>query len=109
MDITPILEAVIALAAALLSVFAIPWIKNKVGAQNMDQLLAWVEIAVSAAEQLYDAAHGSEKKEYVLKFLEDKGYDVDTEEIDNAIEAAVLHLHNQLYGAGRETGVTADG
>ena len=49
MDITPILEAVIALAAALLSVFAIPWIKNKVGAQNMDQLLAWVEIAVSAA------------------------------------------------------------
>ena len=97
-DITPIIQAVVALAAALITAFVIPWLKNKVGAQNMDLFLAWVDIAVAAAEQLYDTVDGEKKKAYVVNFLAQKGFKVDTEELDNAIEAAVLKLHNELYG-----------
>ena len=59
-------------------------------------MLRWVEIAVSAAEQLYDAAAGSEKKGFVLDFLSDKGYDIDLDRLDLAIEAAVLRLHKEI-------------
>mgnify|MGYP001070169564 CR=1 FL=1 len=97
-DITPVIQAVVALAAALITAFVIPWLKNKVGAQNMDLFLAWVDIAVAAAEQLYDTVDGEKKKAYVVNFLAQKGFKVDTEELDNAIEAAVLKLHNELYG-----------
>ena len=32
----------------------------------------------------------------VRAFLKSKGYDVDTDEVDQAIEAAVLRLHKEL-------------
>lgn len=96
-DLTPILNAVIALAAAIITAFVIPWLRNKISEQDMDEFLAWVEIAVSAAEQLYESTQGDEKKAYVIEFLEDRGFKVDVATLDGAIEAAVLHLHDQLY------------
>lgn len=100
MDITPIINAAIALLAAIVTAFVVPWIKNKIGQQNMDTFLAWVEIAVAAAEQLYKDADGELKKKYVVAYLESKGFTVDSEDVDNAIEAAVLELHSALYGKG---------
>lgn len=97
-DITAIIEAVFALIWALISVFLIPTIKARLSEQKRAELLKWAEIAVAAAEQLYDSVQGPAKKEYVLDFLRGKGYEVDAEEIENAIEAAVLKLHHELYG-----------
>lgn len=100
-DVTPVIQAIIALCATLITVFLIPWIKEKAGSQGLENMLAWVKIAVAAAEQIYTSAQGDEKKQYVLEFLESKGIVVDDEIIDNAIEAAVLELHNNLYGTGK--------
>ena len=97
-DITPILQAVVTLAVALITAFAIPWLKKKIGAENMDEFMRWVQIAVAAAEQLYESTDGDGKKAYVVNFLASKGFKVNPEEFDNAIEAAVLKLHNELYG-----------
>lgn len=83
---------------ALITAFVIPWLKNKIGAQNMDEFMRWVQIAVAAAEQLYESTDGDGKKAYVVNFLASKGFKVNPEEFDNAIEAAVLKLHNELYG-----------
>ena len=102
MNITEVLEAVAYLIVVLLSAFVVPAIKNKVGAQNMDTFLKWVDIAVAAAEQLYESAQGEKKKEYVLSYLIEKGYDVDEAELDMAVEAAVNRLHNELYGGAAE-------
>ena len=52
-----------------------------------------------AAQQLYHQLDGEERKKYVLDFLAQKGYDVSSEEIENAIEAAVLKLHQELEAA----------
>ena len=95
-DLTPIYNAIIALAAACLSAFVIPWLKRKTNEQEREELLRWVEIAVAAAQQLYHQKDGAERKAYVLDFLESKGYRVDTAEIDSAIEAAVLKLHEEM-------------
>ena len=35
-----------------------------------------------------------------MNFLAGMGYDVESEEVDNAIEAAVLQLHQSLEAAG---------
>lgn len=107
-DITPIVEAVIGLCVALVTGFVIPWVKNKIGTQGTENMLAWVSIAVKAAEQLYTSADGAEKKRYVLNFLESKGLNVDEYELDNAIEAAVLELHAELYGAKITEGIEAE-
>ena len=99
-DLTPIYNAVIALAAACVSVFFIPWLKRKTDEQEREELLKWVDIAVMAAQQLYHQQKGEQRKAYVLNFLAGKGYDVNSEEVDNAIEAAVLQLHQELEAAG---------
>lgn len=98
-DLTSIINAFIALCAALVTAFVIPWVKSKTTAQSRETLLTWVNIAVSAAEKLYKTTEAQEKKQYVLRFLANKGYDLNDEEIENTIEAEVLKLHTSLYGA----------
>lgn len=95
-NITPIIEAGIFLIAAIITVFVIPWIRSKVKNEDMTNFLRWVELAVAAAEQIYESTDGVAKKHYVLTYLRDKGITVDEEDIENAIEAAVIRLHNEL-------------
>ena len=96
LDITAILQALITLVALLISAFVIPWLRKKIGAEKMSEFLKWVDIAVRAAEQLYDSTMTVEKKQYVLSFLDSKGVKFTVAEVDAAIEAAVIKLHNEL-------------
>lgn len=92
-DITPIINAVIALLTAVLSVFFIPWLKSRTTEQQRKELSAWVKIGVAAAEQLYKGSgRGEEKKQYVLDFLSKNGLVFDEQSILAMIEAAVLQL-----------------
>ena len=99
-NITPIAQAIIALAAALISTFIIPWIKSKATNEKTADFLRWVEIAVAAAEQLYESTDGEAKKDYVVNYLRGKGIIMNEEDVENAIEAAVIKLHNELYKGG---------
>ena len=96
-DLTPVFNAVIALAAALATAFLIPWIRSKTTAEQRDELLIWVDIAVAAAEQIFTGSgKGDEKKEYVLKFLEERGFKVDFETLNMLIESAVKELKDEV-------------
>lgn len=93
-NLTPVINAFIALVAALVTAFLIPWIKSNTTAKQQEQMMLWVEIAVHAAEQIYKGSgRGAEKKEYVMQFLADKGYTADLNEIEAAIEAFVLQFN----------------
>lgn len=96
MELTEIVKIAIELIVAAASLWLIPWLRARLNAEQLADLLRWVEIAVSAAEQLYDSTQGSIKKEYVMAFLEERGYCVDEEELNLAIEAAVLRLHQEI-------------
>jgi len=95
-DITSVVEAVIALAVTVITVFLIPWISSRTTAQEREELLSWVDIAVAAAQQLYHKCSGSQRLDYALALLEEKGYDIDDGAVVDAVEAAVLKLHQQL-------------
>lgn len=93
-DLTPIVNAVIALIAAIVTTFLIPWIKSKIDAAKLAQIVEWVGIAVRAAEQIYnESGMGEKKKQYVLDFLASKGFTLDPDSINAMIEAAVKNLN----------------
>lgn len=93
-DLTNFVLAALTLIIALISAFAIPYIKSKTSAEQFSTIQLWVKVAVNAAEQLFTGSgRGEEKKTYVLEFLESKGFTIDLESIDALIEAAVLELN----------------
>ena len=99
MDITPVVNAVIALAAAVVTAFVIPWVKSKTTAAQREEIEAWVRIAVTAAEQIYSGAgKGKEKKAYVLKFLEEKNLKIDEKSVDLMIESTVKNMNQAFNG-----------
>lgn len=92
-DLTPIMEAIIALVVAVITAFVIPWLKGKIDADKLEQIKLWVTVAVEAAEQLYNGTgRGEEKKAHVVKFLQEKGFTIDPDSLDKLIEAAVFNL-----------------
>lgn len=92
-DLTPIMEAIIALVVAVITAFVIPWLKGKIDADKLEKIKLWVTVAVEAAEQLYKGSgRGEEKKAYVVQFLQEKGFTIDPDSLDKLIEAAVFNL-----------------
>lgn len=87
-DLTPIINAVIALIAALVTLRLLPWIKARTTATQQAMLLATTKTLVFAAEQLYQAGEGRQKLAYVKQKLLEKGFAVDLD----AIEAMVTQL-----------------
>lgn len=98
-DLTDLILAILTVVFTAISTFLIPYIKSKTTASQYAEIQKWVTIAVEAAEMIYTGTgRGQEKKEYVLAFLNSKGYKLDTESINNMIEAAVLKLQSEIKG-----------
>ena len=92
-DLTPIIDAVIALAAALATAFLIPWIKKRLSAEDQEKLTFWLKIGVQAAEEYYRGpGQGEAKAEYVRQLLRKKGYDLDVNEVIALINSTVWEL-----------------
>lgn len=93
-----ILKIVIAVSAALITAYLIPYIKNKLKDEKYAQLVAMVETAVRAAEQTFKGSgKGKLKKEDVLSFVHfwmvNNGIDISDAQLDELIEAAVFQLN----------------
>lgn len=96
-NITDIMSAIIALAAAILTTFVVPAMRRKMDAEDFEELLKWVKIGVQAAEMIYKGTGmGKVKKQYVREFLLSHGYELDEAELDAAIESAVLELKESV-------------
>lgn len=97
LDITELLNAIIALIAALVSAFLIPWLKNKTTAQRQEQMSFWVARAVQAAEEYYRGpGQGEQKLVYVRDFLAERGIKLDEQEALVLIRGAVWELIHQF-------------
>ena len=95
-DITPVLEALIALMAALVAGRLLPWLRERLTAQRMERLEAACNIAVYAAEELFRAGHGQEKLNYAQEYLKSRSFEVDT--------ARLLAAVRRMREAGLEEG-----
>lgn len=91
-DFTPLLQAVITLAAAAITVFLIPWLKERYGNETLEKARHWVQIAVYAAEKLYGAGNGDQKLEYAEAFLAQHKIKLDTSELIALVNAEIKNM-----------------
>lgn len=95
-DLTPVIQAVIALISSLITVFIIPklsvYLKAKLSGEQRKELNEWIKIAVGAAEQLYGSKTGQQKKEFVVSYLLSKGIVIDIDDVTAMIEKEVYKL-----------------
>lgn len=94
-DLTTIINAIIALLAALVTYRLIPWIKARTTAEQQAQLKAAIKIAVFAAEQIFGAGRGDEKMDYALRWLREQGFEVDSRQVEAAV-AEYLNVGQEL-------------
>ncbi|MCM1218423.1 MAG: phage holin family protein [Lachnospiraceae bacterium] len=101
-DLTQVIVALIGVLSAVITGFLIPFLKSKLNAQQQAELDKWVTVGVAAAEQLAKTGiiKKDERKKYVVDLLNAKGFTVDFDQIDKAlnalIEATVYDLPNKL-------------
>ena len=91
-DLTPLVQTVIALLASLVTYRLIPWIKARTTEQQQANLAAVTRTFVYAAEQLFGANSGPDKLAYVTDALHTMGYNSNSQEVLAAIEAAVHQM-----------------
>ena len=90
-DLTPIVQAVLAVLAALITAFVIPWIKAKATVQQRELLERGVKTAVFAAEQVYGSGWGRDKMRYAEEYLRKRGYTVDVDLIEATVRECFGH------------------
>ena len=95
-DLTPLINVLVALIAALALRYILPWVSANTTAKQRENLVKWAEIAVAAAQQMFYQQNGTERLEYALDLMESRGFDIDDAAVRDAIEAAVLKLHRGL-------------
>lgn len=97
-DLTPIIQAIFALLAALVTYKLIPWIKAKTTAEQRQLLMAMTSTLVFAAEQLYGAGNGQAKLDYVVAQLEERGFTADRAAIEAVVKDYTEELHKMKPG-----------
>lgn len=89
-----LISLVITIIMILITYYLVPYLKKKLGKEKFDEVYSWVSIAVNAAEQIFDEPGlGEKKKDYVLKFLQDRGINLTYQELDALIEAVVYEIN----------------
>lgn len=101
-DLTPVFQALIALLASIITIKVIPWIKARTTAQQQEMLRAAVSIAVYAAEQIYGTGKGHDKLLYVKGQLARKGFHVDVDEIEAAVQDLSLNQGKIIVPGGED-------
>lgn len=93
-DLTPLINAVIALIAVIIAGYIIPAIKKYTNEKDRETLMVWVNVAVKAAEQLAKSGiiDKDERIDKVYEFLQGKNLIVNFEEVKMLIEAYVKDL-----------------
>lgn len=86
--------ALITLLGAIVTYILVPYFKSQTTAQQQQNILFWVSLAVNAAEQIFtDPKSGPLKKSYVIKFLDQKGIKLTEDQLDVLIEAVVREMN----------------
>lgn len=95
-----ILKLIIMIATALITRYAIPWLKARTENAVMQSVIDWTFQAVHAAEQAHQALPGPDRKAIVTKFikevLQQKNISLTDEEIDMLIESAVGQMNKGI-------------
>ena len=101
-DFTPLVEALITLAVTAITVFLIPWLRERYGTEKLAKAQGWVQVAVLAAEKLYGAGKGDEKLAYVENFLEEHNIILDMDALRVLVNAEIKKMESTVLPVAGE-------
>lgn len=88
-----LLQVVTMAAVVLITRYAVPWVREKIGDAKVASVAMWAEKAVLYAQQTLTSSTGTEKKAAVSEFLQEvlaeKNITMSGEQINILIESAV--------------------
>lgn len=91
-----LLKIVVSVAAAMITLYLIPYLRSQTNTKEMDELLNMINVAVKAAEQTLDS--GKLKKAEVITFISEwmnkRGITITDDQLDKLIESAVYSMNN---------------
>ncbi len=93
--VVQIILAIIGLLGTVITAILVPWIKIKYDAEKRAKIYEYVDIAVNAADQILKVEDptGEKRKQFVVDYLNDKGFKISMKDLDMIIEAAVNQLN----------------
>ena len=89
MDWKLTLEIALFLAVGVACALALPFLRERLGAERLKSLWKWTCLCVQAAEQLFGPGTGERKKQYAQQELLRLAPGADAQTADILIEAAV--------------------
>lgn len=103
MDWTPVFIAAIVLAAALLYIgLKLLWRKHIRPWLETNHLAEDAKLVVTAVEALVGRHHGDEKWAIALKKMQEKGWNIDAEAVQDALAAAWKLLDLEQIASGEK-------
>ncbi len=88
-----VLKVIVMLVVLLFMRYVIPWVKARIGSENLEMVEKWVNTVVLMVQQVYYAKSGPERKAIVIDMLRgiliQKNISISEEQLDALIEAAV--------------------
>lgn len=93
-DITGIVVSLLVVLGTVITIYLIPYIKERYTKEQLNKACSWARIAVNAAEQLTKSGviNPEERKDYVMQFLESKGIKLNLDEVSVIVESFVNEL-----------------
>lgn len=107
-----LLKIIVMLAVLVLMRYIIPWVKAKIGSENLEKVDKWVHAAVLMVQQVHNAKPGPERKAIVVDLIREmlirKNIDLSIEQLDTLIEAAVKTMKmEEAKGETKTVNVTS--
>lgn len=107
--ILKLLEAAALALVLVITRYLVPYLRSRVGQENLELAIAWAGTFVAAAEKLFvGKGRGEEKKEKVTAQLSDKmnelGLKISEGDLDSIIEEAVYLLTSE-HNANEHTSI----
>ena len=94
LDLTQLVQAILSLAAGVVSLYLVPWLRSKLTNEQLAKAKSWVQIAVYAAEKLYGTGNGDQKLAYAEAILLDHNIKLDTTTLKAMIDAQIKEMEN---------------
>lgn len=97
MNIDIAIKIIIPIIGAVVTYILVPWIKEKTTKEQRDNLTFWIEVAVLAVEKYYkgQSQKGDLKKEYVIDFIVNQGFNISEDQLSILIDAVVEEVINK--------------
>lgn len=85
LDLTDLFQAVLATLAALVTGYLVPWLKAKAGKEKQELTETMIDVAVYAAQQLYETNTISDRLDYACSWLKARGVTVDRAQVEAGV------------------------